>query len=196
MKQSRVENENEIRKRQEEIVTLKTTIKNQGKFIITYLWQPTFLQLQKQKYIFMLKFYILGQAYAELKASTSEVASDIANMGAQSTGGIIGEKLCDLSYRISCYETLDLDKTISINFMFDLCDIIADKVNRIQELEDEVQELGLSFGELSHQLAVARSEANSTLHSLNAKIKELEDVKDNAQVESQMANHKHKQVII
>ena len=65
-----------------------------------------------------------------------------------------------------------------------------------EELEDEVQELGLSFGELSHQLAVARSEANSTLHSLNAKIKELEDVKDNAQVESQMANHKHKQVII
>ena len=79
--------------------------------------------------------------------------------------------------------------------MFDLCDIIADKVNRIQELEDEVQELGLSFGELSHQLAVARSEANSNLHSLNAKIKELEDVKDNAQVESQMANHKHKQVL-
>ena len=30
LKQSRVENENEIRKRQEEIVTLKTTIKNQG----------------------------------------------------------------------------------------------------------------------------------------------------------------------
>ena len=52
----------------------------------------------------------------------------------------------------------------------------------------------MSFGELSHQLAVARSEANSNLHSLNAKIKELEDVKDNAQVESQMANHKHKQV--
>ena len=59
-----------------------------------------------------------------------------------------------------------------------------------------MQELGLSFGELSHQLAVARNESNSHLHSLNAKIKELEDVKDNAQVESQMANHKHKQVII
>ena len=82
-----------------------------------------------------------------------------------------------------------------ITFIFHLLDIIADKVNRIQELEDEVQELGLSFGELSHQLAVSRSEANSTLHSLNAKIKELEDVKDNAQVESQMTNHKHKQVL-
>ena len=30
LKQGRVENENEIRKKQEEIVTLKTTIKNQG----------------------------------------------------------------------------------------------------------------------------------------------------------------------
>ena len=59
-----------------------------------------------------------------------------------------------------------------------------------------MQELGLSFGELSHQLAVARNESNSHLHSLNTKIKELEDVKDNAQVESQMATHKHKQVII
>ena len=82
-----------------------------------------------------------------------------------------------------------------ITIIFHLLDIIADKVNRIQELEDEVQELGLSFGELSHQLAVSRSEANSNLHSLNAKIKELEDVKDNAQVESQMTNHKHKQVL-
>ena len=36
------------------------------------------------------KHSLLGQAYAELKASTSEVASDIANVGAQSTGGIIG----------------------------------------------------------------------------------------------------------
>ena len=79
---------------------------------------------------------------------------------------------------------------------FYLFDTKADKVHRIQELEDEVQELGLSFGELSHQLAVARNEANSNLHSLNAKIKELEDVKDNAQVETQMANHKHKQVMI
>ena len=30
MKQSRIENEEEIRKRQDEIVALKTTIKNQG----------------------------------------------------------------------------------------------------------------------------------------------------------------------
>lgn len=52
----------------------------------------------------MLKSFNLGQAYAELKASTSEVASDIANVGAQSTGGIIGEKFCDIPYSISCYE--------------------------------------------------------------------------------------------
>ena len=69
----------------------------------------------------------------------------------------------------------------------------ADKVNRIQELEDEVEELGVSFGELSHQLAMARTEANTNLQALNGKIKELEDVKDDVQVENQMAQHKHKQ---
>ena len=71
--------------------------------------------------------------------------------------------------------------------------MIADKVNRIQELEDEVEELGVSFGELSHQLAMARTEANTNLQGLNGKIKELEDVKDDAQVENQMLQHKHKQ---
>ena len=69
----------------------------------------------------------------------------------------------------------------------------ADKVNRIQELEDEVEELGVSFGELSHQLAMARTDANTNLQALNGKIKELEDVKDDVQVENQMAQHKHKQ---
>ena len=101
LKQSRVENEDEIQKRQNEIVALKTTIKNQG------------------------------QAYAELKASTSGLVSDATANISQSTGGVI-----------------------------------ADKVHRIQELEDEVQELGVSLGELSHQLAVARSEANSNLHAM------------------------------
>ena len=79
-------------------------------------------------------------------------------------------------------------KTINPNLKF-----TADKVNRIQELEDEVEELGVSFGELSHQLAMARTEANTNLQALNGKIKELEDVKDDAQVENQMAQHKHKQ---
>ena len=50
----------------------------------------------------MIKSFNLGQAYAELKASTSEVASDITNMGAQSTGGIIGEKFGDIPYSINC----------------------------------------------------------------------------------------------
>ena len=79
-------------------------------------------------------------------------------------------------------------KTINPNLKF-----TADKVNRIQELEDEVEELGVSFGELSHQLAMARTEANTNLQALNGKIKELEDLKDDAQVENQMAQHKHKQ---
>ena len=57
-----------------------------------------------------------------------------------------------------------------------------------------MQELGISLGELSHQLAVARSEANSNLQALNMKIKEIDDVKDNAKVESQMVQHQHKQV--
>ena len=79
-------------------------------------------------------------------------------------------------------------KTINFNL-----ELTADKVNRIQELEDEVEELGVSFGELSHQLAMARTEANTNLQALNGKIKELEDVKDDVQVENQMAQHKHKQ---
>ena len=79
-------------------------------------------------------------------------------------------------------------KTINPNLKF-----TADKVNRIQELEDEVEELGVSFGELSHQLAMARTEANTNLQALNGKIKELEDVKDDVQVENQMAQHKHNQ---
>ena len=35
----------------------------------------------------------LGQAYAELKASTVNVVSDVTAMGAQSTGGIIGKTI-------------------------------------------------------------------------------------------------------
>ena len=56
-------------------------------------------------------------------------------------------------------------KTLNLNLQ-----LIADKVNRIQELEDEVEELGVSFGELSHQLAMARTEANTNLQALNRHI--------------------------
>ena len=82
-----------------------------------------------------------------------------------------------------------------MHFFLFVVNYAADKVHRIQELEDEIQELGVSLGELSHQLAVARSEANSNLHSLNTKIKELDDAKDSAQVEGQMLQHRHKQVV-
>ena len=54
--------------------------------------------------------------------------------------------------------------------------------------------MGVSLGELSHQLAVARSDGNSNLHALNMKMKELEDAKDNANVERQMQQHQHRQV--
>ena len=81
-----------------------------------------------------------------------------------------------------------------MSFLF-VVNYTADKVHRIQELEDEIQELGMSLGELSHQLAVARNEANSNLHSLNTKTKELEDAKDSAQVEVQIAQHRHNQVV-
>ena len=94
-----------------------------------------------------------------------------------------------LFYTNDTFNNIELKyKTINPNLKF-----TADKVNRIQELEDEVEELGVSFGELSHQLAMARTEANTNLQALNGKIKELEDLKDDAQVENQMAQHKHKQ---
>ena len=128
-----------------------------------------------------------GQAYAELKASTTDVVSDVNTLGAQSTAGVIGNTPYFKEFML--FYNIELKyKTINPNLKF-----TADKVNRIQELEDEVEELGVSFGELSHQLAMARTEANTNLQALNGKIKELEDLKDDAQVENQMAQHKHKQ---
>ena len=35
-------------------------------------------------------FILKGQAYAELKASTTDVVSDVNTLGAQSTAGVIG----------------------------------------------------------------------------------------------------------
>ena len=128
-----------------------------------------------------------GQAYAELKASTTDVVSDVNTLGAQSTAGVIGNT--PYFKDIMLFNNIESKyKTINLNLK-----LTADKVNRIQELEDEVEELGVSFGELSHQLAMARTEANTNLQALNGKIKELEDVKDDVQVENQMAQHKHKQ---
>jgi len=53
--------------------------------------------------------------------------------------------------------------------------VIKEKIDKIHELEDEVLELQGSLSEVSRQLAAAKSEGSSHLHSLNMKQKELDD---------------------
>ena len=63
---------------------------------------------------------------------------------------------------------------------------IADKLERIQDLEDEVVELQSSLGEVSHKLALAKSETSSHIHDVNMKQKELDDFKHRAESDAQV----------
>ena len=90
-----MENEEEIRKRQDEIVALKTTIKNQG-IVSLMIMFVMHINIKLVVIIMQLSiinhcYYLKGQAYAELKASTTGVESDTNALGAQSRGGIIGK---------------------------------------------------------------------------------------------------------
>ena len=53
--------------------------------------------------------------------------------------------------------------------------VIAEKVGRIHELEDEILELQNSLSQVSRQLAAAKSEGTSKNHSFKMKQKELDD---------------------
>ena len=125
----RSEHETEIRKRQEEIATLKSVINKQMR------------------------------AYNELKLVTSNV-----------TVGIAGDA-----------------STTSV---------VAEKIARIRKLEDDIAELQASCDELSHQLAEARNDAKNNHRTSNVKQKELEEYKENVNIDSQMRQVKHKQVLI
>ena len=123
----RSEHETEIRKRQEEIASLKTAINKQTR------------------------------AYNELKISASNA-----------TIGVAGDA-----------------STTSV---------VADKIARIRQLEDDLSELQASLDEVSHQLAESRNDAKNNLRSLNAKQKELDELRENTNIDNQMKQVKHKQV--
>ena len=123
----RSEHETEIRKRQEEIASLKTAINKQTR------------------------------AYNELKISASNATIGVAG-GASTTS------------------------------------VVADKIARIRQLEDDLSELQASLDEVSHQLAESRNDAKNNLRSLNAKQKELDELRENTSIDNQMKQVKHKQV--
>ena len=55
-------------------------------------------------------------------------------------------------------------------------------------------ELQASLDEVSHQLAESRNDAKNNLRSLNAKQKELDELRENTNIDNQMKQVKHKQV--
>ena len=73
---------------------------------------------------------------------------------------------------------------------------MAEKIARIRQLEEDVIELQASIDELSHQLAESRNDAQNNLRTSNAKQKEIDELKENVKIDSQMRQLKHKQVSI
>ena len=73
---------------------------------------------------------------------------------------------------------------------------MAEKIARIRQLEEDVIELQASIDELSHQLAESRNDAQNNLRTSNAKQKEIDELKENVKIDSQMRQLKHKQVTI
>ena len=63
---------------------------------------------------------------------------------------------------------------------------IGQHISRIQELEDEVQELQISVGQLSTQLAEARKNNESLTHVSNIRFQEIEELKENQNIENQI----------
>ena len=72
---------------------------------------------------------------------------------------------------------------------------ISDKIEKIQELEEEIIELKGAMNEISRQLAVAKSEASSHLHDATMKQKELNDFRENTNVENQMRSRQNQQEV-
>merc|ERR1712013_17632 len=72
---------------------------------------------------------------------------------------------------------------------------IGQHVARIQELEDEVQELQVSVGQLSSQLTHARNENGKLNHVTNIRLQEINELKENNNIENQMNLRQQKDVI-
>ncbi len=139
LKQVRSEYEEETKKKQDDIVALKSSIRSQSQLIY------------------------------ELKASAQSASSSIDQ---------VQVKTNPISFNLCQCNTLSWFQSSS--------EVIAEKMRRIVELEDEVLDLQTSLNEVSQQLANARNEADNLLRSVNAKQKELDEMKETYNVESQV----------
>ena len=72
---------------------------------------------------------------------------------------------------------------------------IGEHVARIQELEDEVQELQASVGQLSAQLMEARKTNEKLEHLAGLRQQEVEELRENNNIQSQMALRQQKELI-
>ena len=72
---------------------------------------------------------------------------------------------------------------------------IGAHVTRIQELEDEIQEMQVSIGQLSSQLMEARKENEKLTHVSSVRLQELEELKENSNIEIQIGMLQQKEVI-
>jgi len=92
---------------------------------------------------------------------------------------------------------MDFDKGGGVRLFFtENSSVVAEKIARIRQLEEDVIELQASIDELSHQLAESRNDAQNNLRTSNAKQKEIDELKENVKIDSQMRQLKHKQVTI
>lgn len=73
--------------------------------------------------------------------------------------------------------------------------IIAQQANKINELQDDVQDLQASLRDLSTQLAAARTDSDKHLHAANIRQKDKEDLRESGEMERQMLKRQAKQEI-
>jgi hypothetical protein len=92
------------------------------------------------------------------------------------------------------YNELKISKTTTTGTDVSTSSVVAEKISRIRQLEEDVVELQASLDELSHQLAETRNDAQNNLRTLNAKQKEFDEFKENVNIDGQMRQLKHKQV--
>ena len=74
--------------------------------------------------------------------------------------------------------------------------VVAEKLARIRELEEDILDLQASLDEVSHQLAESRNDSQNNLRTSNAKQKEIDELKEKVNIDSQMRQLRHKQVCL
>ena len=72
---------------------------------------------------------------------------------------------------------------------------IGAQVSRIQDLEDEIQEMQVSLGNLSSELMESRKANEKLNHIANIRLQELEEIKENQNMEVQIGMNQQKETI-